>query len=323
MDRFRNYCFTLNNYTNEDCEMLGKATFGSPFAKTPGELYKKGDIKPFITYLCYAKEIAPTTGTKHLQGYLEMANAKTISALKKSLKNKSYHFEVSKGSAEDNRNYCMKTIDDEDENERWTEYGSPKQQGERTDLINIKNEIVKGKKVDDICMDNPNLYHQYGRTLSKIEDIVLRKKYRQWMTTCDWYYGPTGVGKSHKAFEHYNPDTHYLWKNDDNGWQDGYTGQETVIINEFRGNIPYGKLLELIDIHPTTIPRRGKEPAPFLAKHVIITSSLHPREIYCNLSKNDSLEQLYRRIKIYTKDKQKDQWQDVSIDVNKEYDTEL
>jgi hypothetical protein len=87
------------------------------------------------------------------------------------------------------------------------------------------------------------MYHQYGRTLHKIEDIVLRTKYRSWMTTCTWYYGPTATGKSHRAFEGFNPITDYVWA-DDNGWQDGYTGQPRVIINDFRGDIiKYNELL--------------------------------------------------------------------------------
>ena len=61
-----------------------------------------------------------------------------------------------------------------------------------------------------------------------------------------------------------------MWK-DDNDWQDGYTGQETVIINDFRGGIKYAVLLQLIDKWPAFVSRRGREPAPFLAKHVIIT----------------------------------------------------
>lgn len=278
----RNYTFTLNNYTTFQEEKLKNAT------------------NSFITYLCYGKEIAPTTGMKHLQGYLEMKNQKTISALKKALEINEIHLENAKGNAEQNKAYCSKDND-------FVEFGTPKSQGKRTDLEEIKEEIKLGLKVDDIVIDKPNLYHQYGRTLHKIEDIILRKKFRNWMTTCSWYYGPTGIGKSHTAFENYNPETHYLWK-DDNGWQDGYTGQETIIINEFRGNISYSNLLQMIDKYPYELRRRGREPVPFLAKNIIITSSLHPKDIYHNLAEKDSLQQLYRRINIYTKQNMNENW---------------
>lgn len=148
--------------------------------------------------------------------------------------------------------------------------------------------------VDQIAEEYPMLFHQYGRTLSKLEDIALRKRSRQWMTQGIWYWGPTGVGKSHQAFKDFDPSTHYVWKND-KGWQDGYTGQETVIINDFRGELPYNELLQLVDKWPHTLSRRGREPVPFLAKTVIITSSLPPEDCYRRRAAEDSIEQLNRR----------------------------
>jgi hypothetical protein len=196
-----------------------------------------------------------------------------------------------RGNIDQNCDYCSK-------DGKVTELGTKPKQGYRNDLDAVKDAILEQKlSVDDICVKNPYLYHQSGRTLSKLEDIALRKKFRTWMTEGIWYYGPTGVGKSHKAFEGFSPDTHYVMPND-GGWCDGYTGQGTIIINEFRGNIAYEELLELIDWTPKTLRRRGREPVPLLAKKIIITSSLHPTEVYNNLSQSDSLEQLLRRIKL-------------------------
>jgi len=118
------------------------------------------------------------------------------------------------------------------------------------------------------------------------------------MTEGFWYYGPTGVGKSHTVYDGFTPKTHYVWKND-NGWQDGYAGQETVIINDFRGEgLPYNELLQLVDKWPYTLRRRGREPVPFLAKRVLITSSLHPRDVYNRRAIEDNLLQLTRRFTI-------------------------
>lgn len=284
MSRARNYCFTINNWIPEDWDKLVECDF--------------------FTFLIMGKEIAPTTGTPHLQGYFEMKDGKTISAIikKLGLSRHCIHLEAAKGSSNDNIKYCSKGTD------VFTK-GKPKKQGERTDLEEIKNDILNGKKVDDICLENPMLYHQYGRTLTKIEDIALRKQFRTEMTTCDWYCGPTGIGKSHIAFANFNPETHYLWKNDDNGWQDSYCGQHTVIINEFRGNITYGRLLELIDIWPTEVRRRNRPALPFVSKHIIITSPMAPYEIYHNLEKSDSLLQLKRRVKVYFKLRRNDEWE--------------
>jgi len=180
----------------------------------------------------------------------------------------------------------------------FQDFGDKPKQGMRSDLEVIKDDILNGSKTaEDIAIEQPTMYHQYGRTFNKLEDIALRRKFRTWTTSCEWIYGSTGVGKSHKAFENYSPDTHYIYPND-NGWWDGYIGQETVIINEFRGGIQYAELLDLIDKWPKTVKRRHREPVPFLAKHIIITSSMTPSEVYSNLSANDRLEQLIRRIKL-------------------------
>ena len=71
-----------------------------------------------------------------------------------------------------------------------------------------------------------------------------------------------------------------------------------MIINEFRGKIPYNELLEMIDKWPYHIRRRGREPAPFLAKHIIITSSMTPAQVYWRREAEDKLDQLLRRIEV-------------------------
>ena len=177
------------------------------------------------------------------------------------------------------------------------EKGDPPKQGKRSDLNTIKDEIMAGKSVDSIVLEDPILYHQYGRTLNKIEDLRMRTVYRTEMTEGFWYYGPTGKGKSHIAFNGYTPETHYVLP-DDNGWWDGYVQQPTVIINDFRGSIKYSELLQMVDKWPYAVKRRNREPIPFVSKRVIITSALHPKEVYFNLCERDSMEQLARRFRI-------------------------
>lgn len=272
--RSRAWCFTINNYTLVD------------------EMHVR-DVSAEAEYLICGKEKGDQ-GTEHLQGYVYFKNARTFNSVKKKIPRA--HIEKARGDAKANREYCSKES-------IWLEEGDMPAQGERVDLYEIRDSIVAGEKVDNIAMEKPHIYHKYGRTLNKLEDLVMRNKFRTEMTTCEWIWGPTGTGKSHRAFEGYTPSTHYVVP-DDNGWWDAYAQQDIVILNDFRGWIPYNVLLQLIDKYPMTVKRRGREPMPFTSKHIIITSSLKPEEIYKHRVEEDSIEQLLRRIRvIHLKDK--------------------
>ncbi|AXH73077.1 MAG: helicase [Cressdnaviricota sp.] len=252
-----------------------------------------------MQYLCFAPEYTPTTNKFHWQGYVYWKSGKTLKACKRALRQgDGCNLEVCKGDAKANKNYIKGPYSKggklKPANPDFKEFGDIPEQGKRTDLNLIKDKILDGAKVDDIVVNQPMVYHQYGRTLTKLEDIVLRRKFRTEMTKGVWYWGESGVGKSHKAFEGYNPSTHYVYPYD-KGWWDGYTGQEIVIINEFRGQIRFGELLDLCDKWPKTVKRRGREPVPFLAKKLIITSCSPVDEIFHNLSESDKLEQFHRR----------------------------
>jgi len=245
-----------------------------------------------ITCICYGNEECPTTNRPHHQGFIHFINPRESEKQVAKMLGKC-KVGACCGSLADNERYCSKESS-------LTVIGVLPEQGARTDLVAIKNEIANGRTVEDIAMSSPHIYHQYGRTLTKIEDIVLRKKFRTWTTTCEWIYGTTGSGKSAYAFKDFNPETHYRFP-DDNGWWDGYTGQSIVIFDEFRGcKIKYSELLTFIDKYPHVVRRRNREPAPFLATHVIITSCFTPEQAYSGLiNDTDSITQLLRRILVF------------------------
>lgn len=290
--RTRSYCFTWNNYFD-------------PFAWTDESVVRTlfGKFK----YIVLGFEVGES-GTPHIQGYVDFENARTLGGLKRICN--AIHWEPRRGTWEEATKYCMKGEQSHDEwvehkwngpnfglNANYIEYGTPNEQGKRTDLEDIKNEIVGGLKVESIVMDNPVIYHQYGRTLNKIEDIALRRNYRTTMTTGFWYWGETGVGKSHIAFEGFTPETHYVFPND-NGWWDGYIQQPTVIFNDFRAEIPYNEMLQLVDKWPYSVRRRNREPMPFTSTKVIVTSSLPPNLLYTKRAKRDAIAQLLRRFTV-------------------------
>ncbi|QBC65298.1 replication-associated protein [Chicken circovirus SDWF] len=248
-------------------------------------------------WLYYGHEICPTSGTPHLQGCIWFKREKSIVQLRKKINEgfpEGIHVDVrSADSVEGCMSYCSK------DGKEIVEYGKPPKQGERTDLIAVRDEIMNGRTVDSICIDNPMLYHQYGRTFSKIEDLRMRSLFRKEMTRCKWHYGLTGTGKSHEVYQDFDPKTHYVLNLNDNGYWEGYTQQDIVILNEFRGQIPLGELLDLIDKWPKSVKRRNREPMPFISKWIYITSPYAPGELYKNACRDeDKLDQLLRRVEV-------------------------
>ncbi len=271
--KFRNICFTVNNWEKSDyISLMGLGADESVFK-----------------YFVMGKEVGEQ-GTPHLQCYGELFNQKTGAGLSKMLPKKCANIEARFATAVQASMYCKK-------DNKFTEFGKLSSQGKRKDLEEVAAEIAGGRSVRSIGLENPMLIHQYGRTLNQLEEWQLENKFRTEMTKGIWYWGKTGVGKSHEAFKGYDPENTYKVP-DDNGWWDGYRGQETVILNEFRGDIAYNVLLEMVDKWPMHVKRRGRAPAPFLAKKVVITSSLPPWEVYHNRAERDSIEQFMRRFEV-------------------------
>lgn len=82
---------TLNNYTEvEEASFIAK-------------------IQPLATYYVYGKEVAPTTGTPHLQFMVCFISKKRLTAVKKLLRNDA-HWEIKSGNStfKQASDYCKK-----------------------------------------------------------------------------------------------------------------------------------------------------------------------------------------------------------------------
>lgn len=265
--------------------------------------------QPGMQYFCASPEVCPTTSRPHLQFFIYFANAKTLGQAMKWVKKKlgfTRPVTIARGTPAENRTYCgaeeyVRDGKTKAANPAFFEHGDCPMQGKRVDLIALKDKVLSGAEtVDDIAVDEPMAVHLYGRTLDRLEDIRLRKVVRTEMTKGVWLWGPTGTGKTHRAHEYGG--SKYWWVND-NGWWDGYRGEDVVILNDFRGAIPYGELLQMVDKWPYNVRRRGREPMPFTSGTVVVTSALHPSDVYKNLAMTDLMTQLERRFEIIKMEK--------------------
>lgn len=246
-------------------------------------------VDPRVRAIGFGKETCPTTKKTHWQGMVQFEKGVRFTVVQKLLP-PTTHIEPMRGTVEQSLAYCKKEGD-------YHESGQWLTAGQRVDVEWMRDEILGGKSCGELEREHPAEFHRCRGTLQSIEDGLLANQYRSWMTEGIWYWGDTGVGKSHKAFEGFDPKTCFV-KNLADQWWDGYAGHEKVILNEFRGEMKYGELLALVDKWPHTLKRRGRQPTPCLAKLVVVTCSMPPEALFADVRDKESLDQVIRRFTV-------------------------
>lgn len=263
MERSRNWCFTVNNYGEEDLAAI--SLLGA-------------------RYTIYGKEIG-ASGTPHLQGYMCFKNAKTLKSIKKKLPRA--HLEVRKGTHEQAKEYCKKDGD-------FEEYGEEpmcqKKKGECGKRVYEEAfELAKQGRINEI--QEPLRTRFYG-TYKRIKSEYQVQPPSVSVLTNEWYWGSSGTGKSRKARE----ENSGAYIKNPNKWWDGYVDQDVVIIDEWSPSheVLASHLKQWADHHPFCAEVKGGSMC-IRPKKIIITSNYSPEECFSN--QND-LEPIRRRFKI-------------------------
>lgn len=105
------------------------------------------------------------------------------------------------------------------------EFGiKPVERNSKTDWEEVKQNAQAGN-LDKIPAD---IYVKHYRTLKEIaKDHMVHTRGSE-ERDCRWYHGPSGIGKSRKAYEEF-PDA---YRKMCNKWWDGYQGQKHVIMED-------------------------------------------------------------------------------------------
>lgn len=243
----RNYCFTINNPT----ALLDFTVHAN------------------VKYAVYQAEIGEE-GTNHFQGYIELRRPQRLTWIKNNLDGfEGAHLEPRHGSARQASDYAMK-VDTRVEGP-WI-YGEMYGQGERMDVVELKNDINAGKTDLELWDNHPLAYLRFHRAIDKVR--TLKKIDRNWEMENTYVYGPPGVGKSYYCNERM-PGAY--WKVPEKWW-DGYMGGD-VILDEFNGYITWTELLRLLDRYPMMVQPKGTY-VNFTAKKIMLTSNKLPSELY-------------------------------------------
>ncbi|UDN67422.1 replication-associated protein [robinz virus RP_1124] len=274
--RIKRVCFTLNNYTLEDEQRIQ-------------------DGSRDFEYAIYGREIAPTTGTRHLQGFINFKRRFTFSVLKRIIGDSAY-ITPSHGTDKQNKDYCSKSGD------VW-EFGICK--GYRSDLEGVIASIRTCQSIRDIADEHTGCYIRYWRGIERAFELLGNPIQRSWKTRVHVLYGEPGTGKSRRANELANQAQGGVYYKPTGKWWDRYNGQKQVIIDDFYGWLQFDELLRITDRYPHQVEVKGSY-HEFLAENIYITSNRAYTEWYKGEWFGDmQREALFRRIDtilFYTKE---------------------
>ncbi len=268
----RRYIFVLNNYTDSEVADL-QFICGLHFS-----------------YLLYGKETS-ASGTPHLQGYLELPKKLSMKTLHKIPGLERAALKVAKGSAAQNLVYSGK------EDKHPFEYGTPIQQGKRSDLLAVKRKIDEGITEEELWQQDfgTMLYNHralkvYKKTISKPRDFISRVLV---------FVGPTDTHKSHMAHMlglsgHFGSFFVVPSTKGSGLYFDGYDDHECILIDEMDGNRCTPTFLNsLCDRYEFSVPVHGSGNVNFRASTIIICSNYVPKDWW---KKSHNIDPFMRRI---------------------------
>jgi len=165
-------------------------------------------------------------------------------------------------------------------------------QGRRYDLEGVYAAAKEGMSMEKFMERMPGLTHI--RVFEKAKLIVAPRGTNEYKEVI-WRWGPTGTGKTKWAYDNY-PD---LYEKTSFKWWDGYDGQETVLIDDIRGDFcKFHELLKLLDRYRYRGEIKGGT-VEITAKRFIITCPYKPEDLYHGRTDED-ITQLMRRISVVT-----------------------
>lgn len=159
-----------------------------------------------ITYLLGGREICPSTGTPHIQGYLELKTKRTLAGLKTLLSCQRVNLQISRGTSEQNKEYCFK-----DGNILW-ELGNPMRQGKRSDLDDCLDDVRDGMSLRELWINHTSVMVRCEQGIKRAMTMLKAPEIRstfmlssfRWDFDQDYsksviFWGNAGIGKTSYA----------------------------------------------------------------------------------------------------------------------------
>lgn len=234
-----------------------------------------------LQYVAYAHEIAPTTGTPHLQGWAYAKNSMRLTGWKKVLPGA--HIEAMRGTFADNDTYCSK------ESQLIKLGEKPMGNGKRRDLDQLSHAVVDaaytGKRLSSVVTEEENraTFVQYHNGITNLYRHAVTEKLRKidkdFAPEVHYISGAPGTGKTRYVYDK-EPDLYRVPDHDGYKWKDGYAGEEAVLYDNIsiKNCTRPETLLQEIDRYFIQVPVKGGY-IGWRPKRIYITS-VYPLEIF-------------------------------------------
>lgn len=261
-------------------------------------------IKNSTTRSCLLTLCISAAGMEHIHAVFEDSIPIRFNYLKRVYP--SMHLKITKGNKKQAEDYINKVGEYAEKGEiikaRFQHGDIKGRQGQRFDLSIVQDMISQGLKPSEIL----DLDIKYRRYEKYIKDAYFAKKRKETPLLRDvnveWHFGKTGTGKSYSYVnlcDTYGRDEVYVVSDYESGFLDNYSGQKVLFLDEFRNQIPYGKLLSMLDSYTREYHARYSNVVG-LWDMVVITSPYAPEQVYKQLVKDntrtDAQAQLMRRL---------------------------
>lgn len=231
-------------------------------------LLQKG-LPPNASYVVAQLETCPSTGRRHVQGYVQLVTRKRYAGVQKDFGDPDMHLETPRGSLQQNIDYCTK---EETRTAGPWIHGTPRTQGQRSDLETLLADIKDGRTLRDVIDDHTATVARHLRFTHLL--FELQGPPPRPPPTVYFVWGSSGAGKTSWAYAA-DPDLYSLAQYRPEWW-DGYIDQDTVLLDDLApDSLPRDRLLRLTDRYPVQLPIKGSF-RWLVAKTIIITSNYPP-----------------------------------------------
>lgn len=283
------WCFTINNPKDKDWDIIWSWQYtyivfsleqGAEQA-TPFSFLDENDVRHNVQ-----------VGTVHIQGFVQFAERKRLTSLKKV--HKRAHWERRRGTPYEARHYCIKPCPDQDcdnkhcveERANPTHLDGPYEDGHLSVQSQFKAaeiaRVIKAKGYHHAAERFPEAVLTMGRGMLLLDTHFTPK--RDFKTEVTVIWGGSRLGKTRYAYEAAPSPYLLAVHGEGTDFFGNYDprSNETVIVDDFYSSWKFTTFLRVCDRYPTEVHTKGGF-LQFLARHIVFTSNFAPDQWYKNV----------------------------------------